>query len=81
MKVITAAMAKNIANDFLNNSCGPHIKDTMNKILLEAERGHHEIQMLIPTDWDRITRDSVAMFFSGLGYNVEPHPTAMTIKW
>lgn len=81
MKIITATMAKNISNNFLSNMCGPTIKDTMDKILLAAERGHHEIQMFIPTDWDNATRQSVGMFFSGLGYTVEPHPSAYTIKW
>lgn len=81
MRIITATMAKNISNDFLNNACGPRIKDTMNQILYQAERGHHSEQMLIPTDWCKHTRESVAMFFMGLGYDVEVHPTAMTIKW
>jgi hypothetical protein len=81
MKIITATMAKNIANDFMNNACGPRIKDTMDKILLAAERGHHETMMLIPTDWDSTTRSNVAMFFGGLDYKVEIHPTAITIKW
>ena len=81
MKVITAAMAKNIANDFMNNKCGPTVKDAMNKILYEAEMGHHEMRLLIPTGWDRETICSVAVFFSGLGYSVETYPTAYCIKW
>ena len=37
MKIITATMASNIANDFLNNDCAPAIKDTMDRILTQAE--------------------------------------------
>lgn len=81
MKIITATMAKNIANDFMNNKCGPVIKEAMNKILCEAEMGHHGICLLIPTGWDKETICSVAVFFSGLGYSVETHPTAYSIKW
>lgn len=81
MKIITATMAKNIANDFMNNKCGPAIKNAMNEILAKAERGHHEMQMLIPTDWDKETICSVGLFFSGLGYSVETFPTAYRIKW
>lgn len=81
MKIITATMAKNIANDFINNVCGSRIKATMDGILLEAERGHHFYQMLVPSAWDNITTDNVAMFFSGLGYTVEVHPTAINLKW
>ena len=81
MKIITATMAKNIANDFINNACGAHIKTTMDGILLTAERGHHCYLMLIPSSWDNVTKNNVAMFFSGLGYDVEVHPTAINIKW
>ena len=81
MKIITAVMAKNIANDFMNNKCGSAIKNAMNEILAQAERGHHEMQMLIPTDWDTETVLSVRLFFCGLGYSVEIFPTAYRIKW
>ena len=81
MKIITAAMAKDIANDFMNNKCGPVIKEAMDKILCEAEMGHHGICLLIPTGWDKETICSVAAFFGGLGYSVEIHPTAYSIKW
>ena len=81
MKIITATMAKNIANDFMNNKCGSIIKEAMNKILYEAERGNHEILLLIPSGWDKETICSVAVFFSGLGYSVETHPNAYRIKW
>lgn len=81
MKIITATIAKNIANDFINNKCGPIIKEAMDKILCEAEIGHHEIQLLIPTEWDRETVCGVAVFFSELGYSVETHPSAYYIKW
>lgn len=81
MNIITATMAKNIADDFMNNKCGPAIKNAMDSILYEAERGHHESLMLIPTGWDKATICSVAVFFGGLGYSVETHPTAYRIKW
>ena len=81
MKIITATMAKNIANDFLNNACGIHIKNAMNKILLEAEKGHSETLMIVPSNWDKNTKDNVAMFFSGLGYEVAVFPTAILIRW
>lgn len=81
MKIITATMAKNIANDFLNNSCGLTIEDTMNEILLLAQQGKHSVLMCIPANWDCITRENVAMFFCGLGYDVTIHPTALRIKW
>ena len=81
MKIITATMAKNIANDFLNNACGPVIKNTMNEILHRAQRGQHDVLMLIPTSWDNSTRTSVAVFFDGLGYDVTIHPTAFKICW
>ena len=81
MKVITATMAKNIANDFMNNKCGPVIKNTMDSILYSAEKGHHEIFIPTPTEWDEETICNVAMFFSGLGYSVEVYPTAYKIKW
>ena len=81
MKIITATMAKNIANDFMNNACGPTIKKAMDEILYEAQKGHHEIHLLIPTNWDKETICNVAVFFGGLGYNVEIHPSAYTIKW
>ena len=81
MKVITAVMAKNIANDFMHNQCGPVISKAMNEILYAAERGHHKILLPIPTGWDKETICSVAVFFSGLGYSVETHPTAYIIQW
>ena len=81
MKVITATMAKNISNDFMNNECGPYIKKTMDEILLKAEQGGHFVQMLIPATWDNITKHNVAMFFTGLGYDITVHPTAIGIVW
>ena len=81
MKVITAVMAKNIANDFMNNECGSTIKEAMDKILYEAERGNHETYLLIPSKWSKETICGVALFFGGLGYSVETHPNAYLIKW
>lgn len=81
MKIITATMAKNIANDFMNNKCGSVIKEAMSKILYEAEMGHHEIFLSIPIGWDEKTVCSVAVFFGGLGYSVETHSSAYRIKW
>lgn len=81
MKIITADIAKNIANDFMNNKCGPIIKEAMNKILCEAERGRHEISILFPVEWSKETICSVAVFFGGLGYSVETPPNALRIKW
>ena len=81
MKVITATMAKNIANDFLNNACGNLFKNTMDDILLKAEQGKHSTYMLVPSTWDCITKNNAAMFFSGLGYEVVIHPNAITISW
>ena len=81
MKIITATMAKNISNNFMNNKCGPTIQAAMNNILVQAERGHHEAQVLIPTDWDKETICNVGLFFSGLGYSVETFSAAYCIKW
>lgn len=81
MKIITATMAKNIANDFMNNKCGPVIKEAMNKILYGAEMGRHEITLLIPAGWDEETIRSVGIFFGGLGYSVETYSNIYHIKW
>lgn len=81
MKIITATMAKNIANDFMNNKCGPVIRAAMNEILHKAEMGHHETYLFIPLGWDKEIICSVAVFFSGLGYSVETHSGAYHIKW
>ena len=81
MKIITATMAKNISNKFMNNKCGPTIQAAMNRILAEAEQGHREAQILIPSDWDEKTICNVGLFFSGLDYAVEIFSAAYRIKW
>lgn len=68
MNIITAKMARNIANDFLNNACGPTIKEAMSEILRKANQGLHEHTIYFPNDWDSKTRHSVILFFGGLGY-------------
>lgn len=82
MKMITATMAKNIANDFLNNKCGPAIQTIMDEILLKAQQGRHCSDVIIfPKDWDDATRNSVIRFFIGLGYEVDSGSVGMAIKW
>ena len=81
MKIITAAMAKNITNNFMNNKCGPVIKEAMNAILYKAEMGGHGISLLVPDGWDEETIRSVAIFFGGLGYSVETYSNIYHIKW
>jgi hypothetical protein len=81
MKLITATMANNIANDFLGNLCGSFIKDTMSKILIAAERGKHEISVYPPCSWSTNTIESCALFLMGLGYQVKVHCSSMSIIW
>ena len=81
MKIITATMARNISNDFLNNECGPIIKATMDEILLKAQRGGHSVSMLVPANWETVTKNNVAMFFKGLDYEVTIYPNTIGITW
>lgn len=81
MKIITATMANNIANDFLNNDCAPIIKDTMDRILAYAEKGEHCTGMSINQAWSDEKITSLTLFFLGLGYKVEKHSTFLKIMW
>lgn len=81
MKIITATMASNIANDFLNNDCAPVIKNTMDRILAKAEQGEHRTGMPIHTSWSDEKTTSLVLFFLGLGYKVERHSTLLEIMW
>lgn len=81
MKIITATMASNIANDFLNNDCAPVIRDTMDRILTQAEKGEHSTGMFINQAWSDEKITNLTLFFLGLGYKVEKHPTFLKIVW
>lgn len=81
MKIITATMASNIANDFLNNDCAPIIKDTMDRILAKAEQGEHCASMPINQSWSEEKTNSLVLFFLGLGYKVERYSTLLKIMW
>ena len=81
MKIITATMARNISNNFENHVCGSRIKEAMNEILLKAEQGHHMVNISFPNSWTKEMKDTIAMFFVGLDYEVRQYPNAFTIIW
>lgn len=81
MKVITATMAKNIANDFMNNACGEFIRDAMDKILLEANKGNHSCHVLFPTSWNNPLKNNIEMFFCNLGYETQNNPSSLVLRW
>ena len=81
MKVITATMAKNISNDFLNNKCGIVIKGMMDTILLKASQGEHSASIRLPEDWSMELKANVGLFFGNLGYEVDQRSCALYLKW
>jgi hypothetical protein len=81
MKVITATMAKNIANDFMNNACGQFVKEMMDLVLLEANKGRHSCYHFYPGTWDSLTKKNIEMFFCNLGYTTENTTSTLTLKW
>ena len=81
MKIITATMAKNISNDFLNNKCGIVIKGIMDTILLKASQGEHSASIRFPDDWSMETKANVGLFFGNLGYEVDQRSSALYLKW
>lgn len=81
MKVITATMAKNIANDFMNNTCGDFIQDTMNKILLEANKGNHNCYVCFPSAWSNSLRNNIELFFCNLGYETQNNSSTLVLRW
>ena len=81
MKVITATMANNIANDFFNNECGDFIKLVMDNILRTALKGEHGFTANFPCGWTREKRHNIELFFQGLGYKVTHGDCSMSLKW
>ena len=81
MKIITATMAKNISNDFLNNKCGNVIRGIMDAILLKANQGEHSATVYFPDDWSMELKANVGLFFVNLGYNVDQRSGGLFLKW
>ena len=53
----------------------------MDRILTQAEKGEHSTGMFINQAWSDEKITSLTLFFLGLGYKVEKHPTFLKIVW
>ena len=76
MKVVSASMAKNIADDFENNALAPVINEIMNNILKAAQRAEHSCNVRIPFDKISYTAANTTItFFKSLGYKISDSGT------
>jgi hypothetical protein len=70
MKIITATMAKNIANDFMNNVWREPLSQTMESILEASLKGQHSLCVSFTLEYGRDSASLTKTFFQGLGYTI-----------
>lgn len=81
MKIITATMAREIADDVMNNECAPFIKEVMDKILMRALVGSHFTTIRYPSDMPFAARKNIASFFCNLGYRAVDSVYELELTW
>jgi hypothetical protein len=81
MKIITATMAREIADDVMNNECAPFIKEVMDKILMRALMGAHFTVISYPKDMPLPAKENVASCFCNLGYRAVDKIYELELTW
>lgn len=81
MRIISASVARNIANESVSNKSKVVIEQAMNSILRKAEQGEHSVTICFPKAWSMEIKMNISSFFIDLDYEVNLGIDRISLNW